>query len=69
MFGSNFGSLPGFGLSQPAGKKIPFLPEPPVIPPSPRPPVRPPEPGCSTLPVTPTPAVPSVKKAQRVSKK
>lgn len=69
MFGSNSGSSPGFAVPQPAGKKRPFLPEPPVIPPSPRPPVRPPEPGCSTLPVTPAPAVPSVKKAQRVSKK
>lgn len=68
MFGSNVGPLPGVGVSQLAGKK-PFLPEPPVIPPSPRPPVRPPEPGCTTLPVTPTPALPSVKKPQRVSKK
>lgn len=69
MFSSKSGSFPGFGSSQPAGKKRPFLPEPPVVPPSPRPPVRPPEPGCGTLPVTPAPAVPSVKKAQRVSKK
>jgi hypothetical protein len=37
-----------------------FLPEPPVVPPSPRPPVRPPEPGCSTLPVTRVPKLPSL---------
>jgi len=69
MFGPIINSILGSGTLPTAGKKGPFLPEPPVIPPSPRPPVRPPEPGCSTLPVTPAPAVPSVKKAQRVSRK
>jgi hypothetical protein len=69
MFGPIFDSMLGAGSSQAGGRKRPFLPEPPVIPPSPRPPVRPPEPGCSTLPVTPAPEVPSVKKVQRVSKK
>ena len=69
MFGPLVNPLLGSGALPTGGKRGPFLPEPSVIPPSPRPPVRPPEPGCGTLPVTPVPSLPSVKKAQRVSKK
>jgi hypothetical protein len=69
MFGSLINPILGSGSVPGGSKKGTFLPEPPVTPPSPRPPVRPPEPGCSTLPVTPAPEVPSVKKAQRVSKR
>jgi hypothetical protein len=45
-----------------------FLPDPPVVPPSPRPPVRPPDPGCSTLPVTRVPELPSLSQVLGVPK-
>lgn len=45
-----------------------FLPRPSVVPPSPKPPVRPPEPGCSTLPVTRVPELPSLSQVLGVPK-